>query len=328
MMGALYVSDADVRAVLDVPRILEIVEETFRWAYHGRITWPEPRLFRLGLQEPARATYHVKAASLPEIGVTGVRVVGYRVFPDGSGTARDDNMRYVLLHDPLSGQPLAIVDEHTSYGVRSAASGVVAAKHLACPDSSIIGLVGAGKLMRAALLALAALFPLREVRVTSRSPESRARFVDELAPGVPGVRIVAVDSPAAASAGADIVMSATTAKRNLLFDHDFGPGAFVCALGQHEVAPDAFRRFDKVVVDDWEQVGHLSDFAAMSASGAFARAQLYAELPEIVVGARPGREHPGERILVRTEGLVTQDVAVSHWLYQAAQRQGLGVRLP
>jgi ornithine cyclodeaminase/alanine dehydrogenase-like protein (mu-crystallin family) len=327
-MGALYLSDADVRALLDVRRVLEIVEETFRWAYHGQIAWPEPRLFRLDLEAPARAKYHVKAASLPELGVTGVRTVGYRVFPDGSGTSRDDNMRYVLLHDPVSGAPLAIVDEHTSYGVRSAASGVVAARHLARPDASVVGLVGAGKLMRSALLALAALFPLREVRVTSRSPESRARFAKELGPLVPGVTIVPVATPSEACQDAEIVMSATTSRQHLMYDADFAPGAFVCGLGQQEVAPDAFVAFDKVVVDDWEQVRHLSDFQAMATSGAFDRPQLYAELPEIVVGAKAGREHPNERILTRTEGLVTQDVAVSHWLYQEALRQGLGTRLP
>ena len=119
-MGALYLSDTDVRELLDVRAVLDVVEETFRWAHQGRIDWPEPRLFRLNLSEPAEAKYHVKSAALPELGVAGVRVVGYRIFPDGSGTSRDDNMRYVLLHDPVSGQPLAIVDEHTSYGVRSA----------------------------------------------------------------------------------------------------------------------------------------------------------------------------------------------------------------
>jgi len=327
-MGALYLADADVRALLDVRRVLEIVEETFRWAYHGQIVWPEPRLFRLDLEEPAHAKYHVKAASLPELGVTGVRTVGYRVFPDGSGTSRDDNMRYVLLHDPVSGAPLAIVDEHTSYGVRSAASGVVAAKYLARPDAAVVGLIGAGKLMRSALLALAAIFPLREVRVTSRSPESRARFADELAPAVPAARIIPVATPAEACRDAEIVMSATTSRQHLMYADDFAPGAFVCGLGQQEVAPDAFVAFDKVVVDDWEQVRHLSDFQAMASSGTFDRGRLYAELPEIVVGAKPGRERPDERILTRTEGLVTQDVAVSYWLYEEAVRRGIGTPLP
>jgi ornithine cyclodeaminase len=327
-MGALYISDADVRRLLDVRRVLEIVEETFRWAYRGQVAWPEPRLFRLDLEAPAHAKYHVKAASLPELGVTGVRTVGYRVFPDGSGTSRDDNMRYVILHDPASGEPLAIVDEHTSYGVRSAASGGVAAKYLARPDARVVGLVGAGKLMRSALLALAAIFPLTEVRVTSRSPESRARFADELQAVVPGVAIVPVATPAEACRDAEIVMSATTSRQNLMFDADFAPGAFVCGLGQQEVAPDAFAGFDKAVVDDWEQVRHLSDFRAMAASGAFDRQHLYAELPEIVVGAKPGRERRDERILARTEGLVTQDVAVSHWLYREAVRQEIGLKLP
>lgn len=327
-MTALYLSDADVQALLDVRAVVGVVEDTFRATYARRITWPDPRLFRLNLAQPARAKYHVKGAALPDLGVVGVRVVGYRIFPDGSGTSRDDNMRYVLLHDPATGHPLAIVDEHTSYGVRSAASGVVAAKYLARPDSSVVGLIGAGKLMRAALQALATLFPLRQVRVTSRSPGSRAALAASVAELAPGARGSAVDTPAEAARGADIVMSATTSGQNLLFARDFAPGAFVCGLGQHEVASDAFQAFDKVLVDDWEQVRELGDFTRMAQTGAFDRAQLYAELPEVIVGARPGRTSPTERILVRTEGLVTQDVAVSYWLYQAACRRGMGTRLP
>jgi ornithine cyclodeaminase/alanine dehydrogenase-like protein (mu-crystallin family) len=324
MSGPLYLSDPDVRALVDVRAILDVVEDTFRWAHAGRVTWPTPRALRMHADEPATAKYHVKAAVLPELGISGVRVVGYRIFPDGSGTSRDDNLRYVLLHDPTSGQPLAIVDEHTSYGLRSAASGVVAARYLARADSSVVGLVGTGKLMRAALQAVLTVFPVREVRVTSRSPESRAAFVKAF----PQVPVVAVDSPAAAARDADIVMSATTAGRNLLFDNDFAAGSFVCGLGQHEVAPDAFAGFDKVVVDDWEQVGELADFRQMAAAGSFERDRLYAELPEIVCGAKPGRTSPGERILVRTEGLVSQDIAIAYWLYQAALRAGRGTRLP
>jgi ornithine cyclodeaminase/alanine dehydrogenase-like protein (mu-crystallin family) len=327
-MGALYLSDADVQRLIDVRAVLDVVEDTFRAAHAARIQWPEPRLFRLNLDQPARAKYHVKAAGLPDLGVVGVRVVGYRIFDDDSGTSRDDNMRYVLLHDPRTGQPLAIVDEHTSYGVRSAASGVVAARYLARSDSSIVGLVGAGKLMRSALQALATLFPLREVRVTSRTEASRQAFARAFSERWPDVRVVAVASPAEAAAGADIVMSATSACCNLLFERDFKPGAFVCGLGQHEVAPDAFTTFDKVLVDDWEQVRSLADFRQMAAAGQFDRSGLYAELPAVVAGEVPGRTTPEERILVRTEGLVSQDVAVSWWLYQQACARGLGLRLP
>jgi ornithine cyclodeaminase/alanine dehydrogenase-like protein (mu-crystallin family) len=322
-LTALYISDTDVRALLDVRAVLDVVEQTFRWAHAQRVVWPSPRALRMNTDEPARARYFVKSAVLPELGIGGVRVVGYRIFADGSGTSRDDNMRYVLLHDPTSGQPLAIVDEHTSYGVRSAAAGVVAARYLARPDSARVGLVGAGKLMRSALAALLTIFPIAEVCVTSRSVHSRAAFVEAF----PEVKVTPVGTPAEAALDADIVMSATTAARNLLFDRDFSAGVFMCGLGQHEVAPDAFSNFDKVVVDDWEQVGDLAEFHQMSAAGTFDRGRLYAELPEVICGSRPGRTSPTERILVRTEGLVSQDIAVAHWLYQAALSSGRGVRL-
>ncbi|MGH3337580.1 MAG: ornithine cyclodeaminase family protein, partial [Propionibacteriaceae bacterium] len=66
----------------------------------------------------------------------------------------------------------------------------------------------------------------------------------------------------------------------------------------------------------------------MVEGGLFSRAQLHAEIQELVVGAKKGRERDDERILIHTTGLVSQDVALAHFLYRNALQKGLGIWLP
>jgi ornithine cyclodeaminase/alanine dehydrogenase-like protein (mu-crystallin family) len=55
---------------------------------------------------------------------------------------------------------------------------------------------------------------------------------------------------------------------------------------------------------------------------------LYAEIHELVSGAKKGRERPGERILIHTTGLVSQDIALAHFVYERAREKGVGISLP
>ena len=69
-------------------------------------------------------------------------------------------------------------------------------------------------------------------------------------------------------------------------------------------------------------------FKKMVDEGLFSRAQLYAEIPEIVAGKKAAREHANERILIHTTGLVSQDVAIAHWVFEQAKAAGFGIVLP
>jgi ornithine cyclodeaminase len=66
----------------------------------------------------------------------------------------------------------------------------------------------------------------------------------------------------------------------------------------------------------------------MVEGGLFSREQLYGEIEELVAGAKPGRQRDDERILIHTTGLVSQDVALAHFIYRGALAQGRGIRLP
>ena len=48
----------------------------------------------------------------------------------------------------------------------------------------------------------------------------------------------------------------------------------------------------------------------------------------MVVDQKKGRERDDERILIHTTGLVSQDVALAHFLYRRALETGAGIWLP
>jgi ornithine cyclodeaminase len=70
------------------------------------------------------------------------------------------------------------------------------------------------------------------------------------------------------------------------------------------------------------------DFKNTVESGLFSHEQLYAEIQELVAGKKEGRERDDERILIHTTGLVSQDVALAHFMYRRALEKGVGMWLP
>jgi alanine dehydrogenase len=320
--GPVFLTLADTQRLMGVRDILEIVEEVFGMQARGQVTWAEPPRFTIhGRTESIYS--HVKGCVLETLPVLGVRVVGYHIAPDGSGTASPESTRLVALTEPSSGRLLAIVDEHWNYAVRTSAAAVVGAKYLARADSRVVGIVGAGSLSRTGLAALAEVFPLKGARVTSRRASSYQEFAREMTRSL-GLPVEPVASAEAAVAGADIVLVATTAKTPLVQEPWVGPGTCVISLGTNEVDPALYGKVEHLVVDERAEVGRLLERTAGVGRIPPDRMAL---IEDWVAGRRTERTGPGERSLIKTVGLVSQDVAVAYRTYQRAQAQGLGIPL-
>ena len=323
-MSPLFIPVSVCRQVVDVGGVLARVEESFRWEAAGRVVYADPGTLRMASDDPP-AKFHSKAVVLPELGIAGFRVVGYRLHEDGSGPSSPESTRLIVLTDLATGSPLAIVDEHYNYTLRTAASVGVAVRHL-CPEHPVLGLIGAGGVAHDVARIFLECLPLEAVLVTSRRPQSRERLVDEIREWseVPATATADID---AVIARANVLVTATTVKQPLVPAGRIRPGMTLCALGSFEFEPETYRRVDKLVVDDWRQTSAAHDIRPLLEAGVLSRDDLHAEVAEILVGRRPGRERPEETILVRTEGMASQDVALAHWVYEEARRQGLGTEL-
>jgi ornithine cyclodeaminase/alanine dehydrogenase-like protein (mu-crystallin family) len=122
----LYVSYRDTLDLLTAADAMRICEDVFKMHAGGSVSFASPPSQKLDTPAPFNNHWHVKSAMLKDTPVTGVRLYNY--FDDGSinNVGKLDCCRYVVLADPLTGHALSIIDEHWTYGLRSAAAAVLA----------------------------------------------------------------------------------------------------------------------------------------------------------------------------------------------------------
>ena len=307
--------------------ILEAVEGALLAQGRGE-TVIEPRVHLT--PDPAfNGHFNVLRGYVAPLGVAGVKIVGDYV----ENYKRDlpSEMALLNLFDPRTGMPVAILDATAITEMRTGALTALGAKYLAPKRPRILGHVGARGTAYWNVRLLDRLFDFAEIRVHSRRPESRAAFARKLSDDL-GKPVRAVDSWQACLEGADIMVEASRLDRPTpLFKTAWiGKGALVIPYGTMSAVELSLTDvMDKIVVDDWGQAraGKLGALRAHVDSGRLSEATLHAELCEIAVGRKPGRERDDETILFWHRGLSLSDIALGHAMLQKAARLGLGQSL-
>jgi alanine dehydrogenase len=323
----LFVPYRDTLALLSLEDAMRICEETYRMHARGSVAWSKPPSFKLDVAEGFHNHWHVKGCLLRDIPVTGVRMYNY--FDDGARNTVGslDCTRFIVLSDPRTGHALAIVDEHLVYQVRSTAAAAIPLKWVGPASAKVLGLVGIGSMGTNMMRCLLTMYRFEEIRVTSRRPESRAAFAAEWGKTL-GIPVRALDRIEDVVRGADIAVGGTTSSDIMTQEAWVKPGAVFISLARREFEPAGWARMDKVVIDSFEMNYLMPFFRQMVDGGVFTRAQLHGEIHEVVAGTKPGRERAEERILVHTTGLVSQDIAICHYIFEQAKARGLGIALP
>ena len=339
-----FLSGPDIDALgLANADIIGAVEAAVRAHGEGRVVF-EPRvhlvpdnggaghfnILRGHLSGPAAAGGAPGAPGGPGASaISGIKVVGD--FVDNYARGLPSELGLLTLYDPATGIPLSIMDATMITACRTGAMTAVGARYLARPDSRILGHVGARGTALWNVLLLDEMFELQEIRITSRRPQSREAFALQLA-AVTDTPVRVTSTADEAFDGADILVEASrlTEPSPLLRTSAVGPGALVVPYGTvSAVELDLLDVMDKVVVDDWReaQSGRFGALRAHVDSGRLTARSLHAELGQIVTGERPGRQHPGERILFWHRGLSILDVAVGQLILHRAEAADAGTML-
>ena len=88
------------------------------------------------------------------------------------------------------------------------------------------------------------------------------------------------------------------------------------------------RRASKIVID--HRAGALAeagDLIIALQKGVIKEADIYAEIGEIAAGKKVGRARDDEITYFKSVGNAVQDASVARAIYEAAQREGLGVEV-
>ena len=318
----LYLSQADVEAVgVTMAQVIEALETAFREKGESRVEMPP----KPGIHPGGGDNFiHAMPAYIPALRSAGVKWVSG--FPENARRGLPYITGLLILNDVETGVPLAVMDCVWITAMRTGAATAVAARYLARPDSSVVGVLGCGVQGRTNVEALRVLFPLERVMAYDLDAGAARRYAGQVRDGL-GLEVVVVDTPREAVSGCDLIVTAgpilKTPHRTIQAGW-MDQGAFASLVDFDSYwHPAAMGEVAKFCTDDlaqlryYERAGYFQDIPP-----------VHADVGELVTGRKPGRETPAERTMAANLGLALDDMAVAPLLYQGAVDRGIGTWLP
>jgi ornithine cyclodeaminase/alanine dehydrogenase-like protein (mu-crystallin family) len=247
------------------------------------------------------------------------------LMPGNPARGLDTHQGTVTLFDGTTGAPTAILDASAITAVRTAAVSAVATRTLAREDARVLAILGSGVQGRAHLMALTGVRKFEEIRVYSPT-EAHARALAAAGDGLARVMNSAED----AVRGADVVVTATTAREPVLRRDWLEPGAHVNAVG---ASMPSVRELDVDTVaacalfcDSRESLrNEAGEYLLALEQGAIpGENHVRGELGEVLAGSAPGRLDAGELTVFRSLGLAVEDLAAAQCAVTRARRIGIG----
>jgi ornithine cyclodeaminase/alanine dehydrogenase-like protein (mu-crystallin family) len=312
----LFLREADVKALLTMDMTLAALEAAFReWAAGRASNQPRRRV-------AGGAVLATMSAALPSSGL-----MGFKAYTHGAMGARF----WVALFDAADGRPRAMIEADWLGRLRTGAVSGLATKYLARRDAAVFTVIGAGHQALTQVLAVAAVRPLREIRVFSRDVNHGEAFANQLK-GTLDVPVRAMGSLREAIDGAEILTTVTTAAQPIF------PGEWLQA-GQHlnvcgsnirdrrEVDARTIARADLLVADDVEAARlEAGDLILAEGEGQLSWGRVHS-LRDLLAGTT-GQRQPSDLTVFKSVGLAIEDVAAGAAVLQLAESQGVGIHLP
>lgn len=320
----LYLSRRDVEEVaLPMSEIIDVLEEAFGLKAEGRTEVPP----KPGIHPRPESFIHAMPAYVDGLDVAGIKwVSGYPANPS-KGLPYISGL--LILNDPATGIPAAVMDCTWITAKRTAAASALAAKYLARDDARVLGICGCGVQGRSHLEALSLVLPaLKDVLAYDISQEAAGRFVEEMSKVFPSLNIHRVSSPKEAVCEADAVVTAGPILKEPKPTIQAGwikAGTFVTAVDfDCYWRPEAIDEVDLLFTDD------LAQFRYYRSQGFFPHVteeKMTGELEDLVTGGHPGRTDPRQRTMAMFLGLAIEDMATALRILERAKQQGVGTEL-
>ena len=315
------VDEKTIRARVREPEALASAEKAFRALAEDRVELPPP----MSLNFPeVEGEVHVKSAHLKGSSVFAVKIASgfYRNaalgLPSGAGL--------ILVFDAETGFPLGLLDDNGYLtDLRTAAAGALAARLLAMDPLGKVAVLGSGIQARFQLRALAQIRGWNRTAAWSLDQEGCSAYCGEME-GELGIPFATAASPEEALRGADLVFTVTPSREPLFDPASLGNHATVIAVGsdgpdKQELPTEVLARADKVVVDRLSQCLILGELHHAVDEGVLTAAAVHAELGQVLIGRKPGREQD-ELIVCDLTGVGAQDAAIAEVAWETLAGQG------
>ena len=312
----------DVESLVTMKTAVRVITQAFKAQARGEVIMPSKVYLMLPDRLSDFRAMPAYVAHPPRCGIKWVNV-----HPGNRAKGLPTVMGTILLNDPATGCPLAVLDGLSVTRLRTGAAAGVAANALARRGSRRVGLVGCGAQALSQLLALAEFFPLREVMVWGYRRGEAARFCASARRQL-SAKLVPVTTVKACVSEAEIVVTLTPSRRPLVRRAWLAPGTHINAIGadapgKQELDPRILREAT-VIVDDRDQAIHGGEINVPITQGLFHPREIHATLGEVLLGTASGRTRASELTVFDSTGVAVHDVALGHAIVRLAIRHRRG----
>jgi alanine dehydrogenase len=346
---ALLIRAEELKGLISIPEAIAAVRDGFR-DQGERPAYSAPRI-RIQ-HEDRRVSVHPGGCHRLQIAGVFIHVERF-TFHGGAQQYEKAGKRVYVAYDSETAElktiivgSLPLFDEPAEdwFGTETPITGAVGTDILARPDCRVLGLYGTGRQARRHLIAMCTIRPsIDEVRVFSRSPENRARFVARMQPQV-RARITAMEQPEAVARAADLICLATGSNVPVLFGAWLSPGQHVTSIvasnkgvAQQSGLARPRREFDDAVIARAHRVvATLKEQAVMDE-----QADLFepvqsgitgwdkiADLGEVVCGKAHGRRSPDEiTVFKQNSDQGVGFMALAKLAHDKARAAGVGLEI-
>ncbi len=323
MSKIIILSQNEVKSCLPMSEAIRAVREAYIAFAKGRVKMPP--VMHLDVSQ-YNGEVDIKSGYIEDLGLIGTKIASG--FYDNYKLGLPPGIAIIILMDLKTSMPVAIMDGTYVTAYRTGAAGAVAAKVLARKDSEIIGVVGAGTQARMQILALQEVFSLKKVKVWDINTTERDKYVEEMSEQLK-IAIEPAEDIKNAVTETDIIVTVTPSRKALVMKEWIQEGVHINAIGadgpgKQELDPFIVKRADKVVVDSLNQCRIIGEIQHALADGLITEDDVYAEIGEILIGEKIGRETSEEITLFDATGLAVQDIAAANIVYKQAKEKGIG----
>lgn len=325
-METLLLNKSDVGSLIDLDAIQEAVENGYRSFNSGLVVQPD---FMAVVKPGTHTGFDFKGGMDMGGGYITIKASsgGY---PDNPKIGLPTGMNTVFLFEADTSALKCVMDGTWITGCRTAAAGAISVKYLAREDASKLCVIGAGNQARRQLRAIMRVRKLTEVFVWGYSDEEIEGYIKEMSAET-GLKITGFRNAEEAVKNADIIVTTTIGRRGAVVKKEWiKPGTHIAAIGadmpdKQELFADIFKGA-KVVNDSIGLCIKNGETHHAVEEGIIKVEDIHAEIGEIILGKKPGRENPEEITIFDTVGMAIQDNVMAAYLYKGALEKGLGVK--
>ena len=308
-------------------QLIPIIEDAFKSLALGKTTMPP--ILRLDIEK-----YHgesdVKAAYIDGLDSYAIKVAS-GFFNNPNLGLPSSNGLMILLDSKTGVLKSVLLDKGYLTDVRTAIAGAIAAKHLSNPESSNVGIIGAGIQAKMQLEALLLVRNIKTAYIWSRDSKKTNTFVKNIKDKI-NIKIIACESPEQTVNLSEILITCTPSKSPIIKSEWLKKGLHITAMGsdaemKNELDPKIVKECDYYIPDSQSQTSILGELNHAIKAGLVSAEKKYNELGSVIINSNLGRSNINDVTVADLTGTGVQDTAIARHTYKISADKGFGIMI-